>query len=206
MRDKYRPLNAASVAPQDRFFLGHLSAQDFHTANQLHLTVLRHPLAGRIRPVPPFTLEVRTKTDIFNQRPHHIPELDGEGYEFPFEEKPTVVESLPESEYVRVSSQRKVGATNEPAEVVDLHIHELVSNPASIDTRTMLAIQMEHFEKKLSDARLNNVHRIVFIHGIGSGQLKARIHEYLGRTEWVRRYSLADPVQYANGATLVELD
>lgn len=205
VREKYRPLNAASVGPEDRFFMGRLSAQDFHNANQIHLTVLRFPRAGRIRPVPPFTLEVSVKKDIFNKKSHAIAEFEGEGYEFPFEEKPLEIE-LPDSDFVRVKPSQKQGDDAKPAiEVVDLHINKLVSNPARVDTRTMLSIQLEHFEKTLSDARLSNLHQIVFIHGIGSGQLKKRIHDYLRDTDWVERYSLADPIKYGNGATLVVL-
>jgi len=205
VREKYRPLNAASVPPQDRFFLGRLPSQDFHNANQVHVTILRYVRAGRIRPAQPFTLEIKAKKDIFNQRARYIAEVDAEGYEFVFEEKKEKV-VLPDSDFVRVKPEQKSQPNPEHTVVVDLHIHRLVSNPASIDTRMMMEIQMEHFERKLADARLNKVQRVVFIHGIGSGQLRKRIHDELRRTEWVHSFSNADPVKYANGATLVELE
>ena len=203
IRDKYKGLNAAAVSPRDRFLLTKLSAQEFHNANTINLQVLRFPRAGRIRPIPPFTKEIRCKAEIFNKEAVDIPEMATRGFEFPLEERMPKV--LPESDFVRVKpEQAALPAAKEP-EIIDLHINKLVSNPALVDAGTMLQIQLEHFEKTLADARLNGTPQIVYIHGIGSGQLKRVLHSRLSDFGFVNSYRLADPLKYGNGATLVDL-
>lgn len=203
VRDKYKALNAAALPPQDRFLLGKLSAQEFHNANTIQLQVLRFPRTGRLRPIPPFAKEIRCKSEIFNKEASDIPEMAARGFEFELVERAPKV--LPESDFVRVKpEQQSLKAEKEP-EIVDLHIGKLVSNPARVDSSTMLQIQLEHFEKTISDARLNGAHQVVFIHGIGSGQLKRALQDRLGGFEFVRSFRLADPLKYGNGATIVEL-
>lgn len=203
IRDKYRGLNAVALAPQDRFLLAKMSAQDFHNANTINLQTLRFPHAGRIRPIPPFNMEIRCKTEIFNKQASSIPEMGVSGWEFPLEERALKV--LPDSEFVRVAEQQKSSAAAAVPDIVDLHIDKLVENPARVDSRGMLQIQLEHFEKTLSDARLSGAHEVVYIHGIGSGQLKNRLHDMLKQYDFVRSFRLADPIKYGNGATIVVL-
>jgi DNA-nicking Smr family endonuclease len=62
---------------------------------------------------------------------------------------------------------------------VDLHIHELVDREQGMSNSEMVAIQLEHFERMLRNAETKKQQRIVFIHGVGQGVLRAEIRKLL---------------------------
>ncbi len=88
---------------------------------------------------------------------------------------------------------------------VDLHIHELVPTEAGLDPGAMLEIQMQHFERMMRRAERERIARVVFIHGIGQGVLRAEIRKqieeyYPNATFYDARYE-----DYGYGATEVRL-
>ncbi|MDR1761860.1 MAG: DUF2027 domain-containing protein [Bacteroidales bacterium] len=88
---------------------------------------------------------------------------------------------------------------------VDLHLHELVENEQGLQPEDMIAIQMQTFEKELAAAIAQAYEKIVFIHGVGSGVLKARIRITLDRDYPHLFYQDASFQKYKFGATLVYL-
>ncbi len=88
---------------------------------------------------------------------------------------------------------------------VDLHIHELVDNESSMSPVEMLEVQMRTFEKELANAAKSGAEKIVFIHGVGNGILKAKIRGCLDRDYPQYFYQDASFQQYKYGATLVYL-
>lgn len=63
--------------------------------------------------------------------------------------------------------------------VVDLHIDELVEDHASLDPSRILRLQVNYFTQCLESALVNNLSKVTFIHGIGTGVLKTAIKEIL---------------------------
>lgn len=63
--------------------------------------------------------------------------------------------------------------------VVDLHIDELVEDHASLDSSRILRLQVNYFTQCLESALINNMSKITFIHGVGTGVLKTAIKEIL---------------------------
>jgi hypothetical protein len=63
--------------------------------------------------------------------------------------------------------------------VVDLHIGELVDNMTGIDNNAMLRIQVNYFTRCLENAIANKLHKVTFIHGVGTGVLKTALKEIL---------------------------
>lgn len=88
-----------------------------------------------------------------------------------------------------------------PPMEVDLHIHQLVNNVKGLSNFDMLNMQLETAKHKLEFAFKNKIQRIVFIHGIGEGVLKAEL-EYLFKKYPVDFYE-ADVLKYGQGATEV---
>ncbi len=88
---------------------------------------------------------------------------------------------------------------------VDLHIHELVDNESNMTPAEMLDLQMRTFEKELASAAKSGIEKIVFIHGVGNGILKAKIRGCLDRDYPQFFYQDASFQQYKYGATLVYL-
>ena len=91
---------------------------------------------------------------------------------------------------------------NQPAMVVDLHIHQLVPSEKGMSNYDMLAIQTETAKRQLDFAIRKRIQKVVFIHGIGEGVLKAELEYLFRRYENVRYYD-ADYQMYGRGATEV---
>lgn len=87
---------------------------------------------------------------------------------------------------------------------VDMHIWELVSDHSGMTNQEMLDIQLQYFERCLESAISHHFHKIVFIHGVGTGKLKQEIQAILEQYEGIyfRPASMAD---YGVGATQVEI-
>ncbi|MEM6269278.1 MAG: Smr/MutS family protein [Bacteroidota bacterium] len=206
-RNKYRGLNSAICAPRDKFFIAKISTQDFHNAQQIYVQVLPFPIGEFVKPVPPFVLQISIKTQVFNRKAESVPELGLEGYEFILEETAdplleAIDRASTQDSNFRITRKGKGGGASAP-QVVDLHIEKLVDNPARLNSPTMLNIQLEHFERKLTDANLHHARSIVFIHGVGSGKLKREMKQRLAEYDFVSHFRAADPVLYGNGATVV---
>jgi hypothetical protein len=63
--------------------------------------------------------------------------------------------------------------------VVDLHIEELVSEPERLESSAILRTQVNYFTQCLESAMVNNLNKVTFIHGVGTGVLKTAIKEIL---------------------------
>ncbi|SDG55079.1 Smr/MutS family protein [Psychroflexus sediminis] len=88
----------------------------------------------------------------------------------------------------------------QPAMEVDLHIHNIVDKTAQLSNFEMLNIQLEHSRKKIEFAIERRIKRIVFIHGVGDGVLKAELHTLFRRYDQIEFYD-ADYQKYGLGAT-----
>lgn len=88
----------------------------------------------------------------------------------------------------------------QPAMEVDLHIHNLVDKTSHLSNFEMLNIQLEHSQKKIEFAIERRIKRIVFIHGVGQGVLKAELQTLFRRFDQIEFYD-ADYQKYGLGAT-----
>lgn len=62
---------------------------------------------------------------------------------------------------------------------VDLHIHELLDNHRGMSNGEIIQVQLEHFERTLRIAEEKKIGRVIYIHGIGQGVLRAEIRKML---------------------------
>lgn len=85
---------------------------------------------------------------------------------------------------------------------VDLHLEELVEFPNKLDDWQKLHTQMLHVKKCLNAAFNENVKRIVFIHGVGTGVLRTELLNFLSDYEDIIIRD-ADYREYGIGATEV---
>jgi len=88
----------------------------------------------------------------------------------------------------------------QPAMEVDLHIHNLVDKTSHLSNYEMLNLQLEHCRRKIEFAIEKRIKRIVFIHGVGQGVLKAELHTLFRRYDQIEFYD-ADYQKYGLGAT-----
>lgn len=62
---------------------------------------------------------------------------------------------------------------------VDLHIHQITSRDKYLTNFEKMSIQLNHVKERITYARKNNIQKIIFIHGIGTGKLKEELYYLL---------------------------
>lgn len=85
---------------------------------------------------------------------------------------------------------------------VDLHLEELVEFPGKLDDWQKLHTQLQHVKKCISAAFDANIRKMVFIHGKGTGVLKAELANLLSDYDNIS-FKDADFREYGGGATEV---
>ncbi len=88
---------------------------------------------------------------------------------------------------------------------IDLHINELVDNPAGLSNNEILEIQKEKVESEMKLAIQNRANKIVFIHGVGQGVLKQEVTNLLKSKFKKYYFQDASFKEYGYGATMVIL-
>lgn len=84
----------------------------------------------------------------------------------------------------------------------DLHIEKLVPNKRGMSNYDILTFQTETAKRHVEFAIKNRIPKIVFIHGVGEGVLKAELDFLLGRYDEII-FQDADYQKYGLGATEV---
>ena len=87
---------------------------------------------------------------------------------------------------------------------IDLHINELVDRTAHLSNHQMVTIQLDHFKRILRLAKKEKYQKLVVIHGVGEGVLRAEIRHILSKIENCNFHD-ADFERYGQGATEVRL-
>lgn len=85
---------------------------------------------------------------------------------------------------------------------VDLHIEKLVPSKRGMNNYDILNLQMETAKRQLEFAQKNRMPKVVFIHGVGEGVLKAELDFLLGRYDNIT-FQDANYQKYGLGATEV---
>ncbi len=85
---------------------------------------------------------------------------------------------------------------------VDLHIEKLVPSKRGMNNYDILNLQIETAKRQLDFAQKNRIPRVVFIHGVGEGVLKAELDFLLGRYDNIS-FQDASYQKYGLGATEV---
>ncbi|PDS24594.1 Smr/MutS family protein [Flavobacterium branchiophilum] len=84
----------------------------------------------------------------------------------------------------------------------DLHIEQLVPNKKGMSNYDILTLQTETAKRHIEFAIKNRIPKIVFIHGVGEGILKAELDFLLGRYDQIM-FQDANYQKYGLGATEV---
>ena len=117
---------------------------------------------------------------------------------------------IPLSELIRENesfkknrSQRvKPKERSAPPMEVDLHIHKLVHSYKGMSNFEILNLQMDTAKRQLEFAIQKRIQKVVFIHGVGEGVLKAELDFMFAKYDNINFYD-ADYSKYGVGATEV---
>lgn len=113
-------------------------------------------------------------------------------------------EILKEKESPRRQKSRRIKPKerNVPPMEVDLHVNKLVNSSRGMNNFEILNLQMETAKRQLEFAMKKRIQKIVFIHGVGEGVLKAELETLFHRYDNLKFYD-ADYQKYGLGATEV---
>lgn len=100
------------------------------------------------------------------------------------------------------SKRVKPKERNTPPMEVDLHIEKLVNSTRGMGNFDILNLQLETARRQLEFAMRKRIQKVVFIHGVGEGVLKAELDYLFGRYGNLKFYD-ADYQKYGLGATEV---
>ncbi|MCX6247897.1 MAG: DUF2027 domain-containing protein [Bacteroidetes bacterium] len=94
--------------------------------------------------------------------------------------------------------------TGEREAVVDLHIHELVDDPAGFEKVEILEFQKNYFIRCLESAIASGFLKVTFIHGVGNGVLRDVVMDILKKQEGIEVFD-APMQKYGVGALEVQI-
>ncbi|HET6243327.1 MAG: DNA mismatch repair protein MutS [Bacteroidetes bacterium] len=107
-----------------------------------------------------------------------------------------------EEKGIRRDVSKKHRKNIEVVEEIDLHIEQLMDNFRGMSNGEIIQVQLSRFVNHLEAGIKNRTNKIVFIHGVGNGVLKAGIRNILdGYSNLV--YHDASYAKYGFGATEV---
>ena len=101
------------------------------------------------------------------------------------------------------NEERKI--LHSKSDIVDLHWKKLKSKNPDLKKDEIFDFQIKTFEKELDTALANGKKEIIFIHGLGSGQLKNAIFAILEDHPLIRDYKNDFDPRFGYGATKVLL-
>jgi len=88
---------------------------------------------------------------------------------------------------------------NLPPMEVDLHIHQLTNQYKSLSNYDMLSLQIDTAKRQLEFAIQKRIPKVVFIHGVGEGVLRAELEYLFNRYDGLKYYE-ANFQKYGRGA------
>lgn len=115
-----------------------------------------------------------------------------------------IAKAMKEKETVEKKKPVIPSGINEIMEV-DLHIQEIADDDGKLSPGEILELQMNKFYTELENGLMNNISKIVFIHGVGNGKLKYEMIKALDEKYPDLKYQDASFKVYGYGATLVYL-
>lgn len=110
--------------------------------------------------------------------------------------------AIDEKQQKPVHHTSKSNDPRQPIEV-DLHIDAIVESTAGLQPGEMLALQIARFKHVMEENIDHKGRRIVFIHGVGQGTLKAEVRRILQRDYSRVNFYDASFQEYGFGATMV---
>lgn len=125
--------------------------------------------------------------------------------------KPFLTDAALRQMLVTQEQRQQRGPASKPAlknqtleKEVDLHIEELLDSWSGMSNGQLLDVQLRRMQQELDQGMAEHLQRIVFIHGVGNGRLKAEIRRVLGTYKGIRFHD-ASYQRYGFGATEVVL-
>lgn len=125
----------------------------------------------------------------------------------------SVKESYKEEQKGKPASEKKIVSrssiidkhvTGEREATLDLHIENLVDDYARMNSMEILNTQLSYYRRVLESALINGIQRLIIIHGVGAGILKAEIRRELEEYDYIEVHD-APIAEYGVGASIARI-
>jgi DNA-nicking Smr family endonuclease len=150
--------------------------------------------------------KIRFRSSTFFKSKKLAPVLNKESYLFRLDLDAVKIDAKSLEENLSIGTKSAAAVSiPKPSKEIDLHIEKLTDQHSTMSNTAMLALQMNEFQKNLDNAIATAMDEIVFIHGVGNGVLKKKIHKVLSGHKNVKFFQEAQKEKFGYGATLVRL-
>lgn len=156
----------------------------------------------------PLSQSINIDHQILNGEKREIPILKAKGIAIPLGQPQfdIDVEALKDAMFAKETSEKpKDKLPGSKTQNIDLHIEALRKDITGLSNDRILEIQLDHFESALEKAVINGIDEITFIHGVGNGILRNKIHKKLSQYPHIRYFEDAMKDKFGFGATKVQL-
>jgi DNA-nicking Smr family endonuclease len=184
-----------------------------NTWPSLSITILKEINQWSIAEKPEKII-LKIKSKHFQKEPQFISTMSKAAYLIPLQAtksttiQPTVIDTDHlRNEMFTVKAEQSGNRRVPTAErEIDLHIEAIRKDADQIPKDQILSIQLQTFEQKLNQAIMTGEDEIVFIHGVGNGVLKNKIHKYLSQSDNIKFFKDAHKEKFGYGATLIRIN
>ncbi len=169
------------------------------------IEVLDDALEGKVINVDGETIYVETSEGFLMEfEASELVKIDEEQSRMIASENISISEIIKEKQPTKRAKSIKVKPKerNAPPMEVDLHIEKLVNSYRGMSNFDILNIQLETAKRQINFAVNKRIPKIVFIHGVGEGVLKAELDYLLRQYDNLKFYD-ANFQKYGLGATEV---
>jgi hypothetical protein len=156
----------------------------------------------------PYSKKIDMKPKVLQRKQQDIPLISSQGILFLLTEdvlKPDP-KAIKQAFFNDKTDLRPKKNRGEPvSKEVDLHIEALPEDFSGLEEDEILKIQISHFEDALEKAVMSGTDQITFIHGVGRGTLRNKIHKFLSQYPHIKYYEDVNKEKFGYGATKVRL-
>jgi dsDNA-specific endonuclease/ATPase MutS2 len=157
---------------------------------------------------PPVSKKIEIKYNMLDREKQEIPLLNTKGVLISLSKEQVEIDpdTLKNAMFTEeVKEDIKDSARKNRVEEIDLHIEALRDEISGLEDDEILQIQLSHFEESLDRAVISGLNQITFIHGIGNGTLRNKIHKKLSQYPHIKYFEDAMKEKFGYGATKVHL-
>lgn len=209
--DNFRGLSAGVLAASDYLKIKDVMVSEFDAWPTLVVQMLYHR-DGYFSLREPLVRKMKFRASTFFKNQRQAPLLHKPAFLFQIDESQAVgkkidPEEIKERIYANTQEQDIANRItfSRPPDRVDLHIEQLTKDYDTMNNSEMLELQLSTFEDNLDKAIATGMDEITFIHGVGSGKLRAAIHKRLSKISGIKFYEDTMKEKFGFGATRVRI-
>lgn len=198
-------LTSANVPPREFTKITDWQLKDFDKWPSLAFQILFHR-SRYFSPKAPLIKNINFKASTFFKKKTNLPVINKQGYilQIDADTKPIDLDKMKNSMFQKSESD-VITSKVLPEKEVDLHIEHLSKNYNEMSGEEILHLQLQTFEERLDQAIIAGYDKITFIHGVGNGVLRDKIHRICSQRSNIKFFKDAHKEKFGYGATEVRI-